>query len=625
MAKQKPTVADYLIRRLGDFGVEHLFTVPGDYAGPFLSAVDQSDRLDRVGVTNEWVAGYAADAYARLRGTGAMCLTYGVGTFGVLNALAGSYVEQLPVALIVGSPSFQQREVERHEGVLFHHSTGKLTADADSVKNVVVAREVVRSGRRAAAQIDAALSAALTWRRPVYVEVYQSAWADPCRLPSTPLRPGPLPHSRRSLERAVDLALARLKGATKPVIWAGVEVQRFGLQEQLERVIRVTGLPWTSDLLGKSVLAEGHPGFMGVFDGASAVKNVMELFDASNWVLGLGNLVTDDFAVWVQKHYDHMILAYGNSVRVGRKTYADVPLAAFMERIEERLTQRSYRAPAGAAAAIDRVPTPGERARVRFAALRPMLAGGPAAAAAPAAGAGTAAAEDGAAAKDAEAPPELTYDLFFERMKDWVDDSMVLLADTSIALYSAAELPARRRNSFIAQAAWNSIGYTPGGAVGVGYAEPHKRAVVFCGDGGFQEIVQAAADIVRSGHDAVLFVFNNALYGIEQAFVDPYYFIPDKSGKRHPPEAFCLLHSWNYAKLTEVFGGGWGVAVSTLAELDAALDTARSNRGLSLIEVRVPQDSITVQMLQQAGVDPAGTKLPKATRAERIAKPAKAG
>lgn len=614
MAKQKTTVADYLIRRLADFGVEHLFTVPGDYAGPFLSAVDQSGRMVRVGVTNEWVAGYAADAYARLRGTGAVCLTYGVGTFGVLNALAGSYVEQLPVALIVGSPSFQNREVERHEGVLFHHSTGKLTADADSVKNVVVARVVVTSGRRAAAQIDAALGAALTWRRPVYIEVYQSAWGEPCRLPEKPLRPGPLPHSRRSVEGAVDLALARLKGATVPVVWAGVEVQRFGLQDLLERVIRATGLPWTTDLLGKSVLSESHPGFKGVFDGASAVKDVMELFDASSWVLGLGNLVTDDFAVWVRKHYDHMVLAYGNSVRVGRKTFTDVPLAAFMERLEERLAKRSYRAPAGAAAALDRVATPGERARLRFAALQPMLAGGPAAAAAAAV----------TSAADAEPPPpELTYDLFFERMKDWVDDSMVLMADTSIALYSAAELPARRRNSFIAQAAWNSIGYTPGGAVGVGYAEPNKRAVVFCGDGGFQEIAQAAADVVRSGHAAVLFVFNNALYGIEQAFVDPYYFIPDKTGKRHPPEAFCLLHPWNYAKLPEVFGGGWGVAVSTLAELDAALETAKSNRGLSLIEVRVPQDSITVQMLQQAGVDPGQTRLPKGAKA--AAKAEKAG
>jgi indolepyruvate decarboxylase len=586
----KITVAEYLIRRLEEFGAEHVFAVPGDYAGPFLSVVDKTDRITRVGVTNEWVAGYAADAYARLRGTGAVCLTYGVGTFGVLNALAGSYVEELPVALIVGSPSFDQRHVERHEGVLYHHSTGKLTADAQSVQNVVVASEVVRSGRRAPAQIDRALSAALTWRRPVYIEVYQNVWSETCRPPSGPLRPEALPLSKRSLERAVDRTLARLKGATVPVIWAGVEIQRFGLQSLLEEVIRVTNLPWTTDLLGKSVLSEDHPGFKGVFDGASAVKNVMDLFNTSNWVLGLGNLVTDDFAVWVEGHYDNLILAYNNSVRVGRKTFDEVPLAAFMQRLLERLSARVYKAPLGASAALDQVPTPAQRARARFAAVGLAKA---------------AAADDG-----------VTYDRFFERMKSWVDSSMVLLADTSIALYSAAELPVVRRDGFIAQAAWNSIGYTPGGAVGVGYAEPRQRAVVFCGDGGFQEIAQAVSDIVRSGHDAVIFVFNNALYGIEQAFVDPYYFVPDQHGERHPPEPFDLLHPWSYAKLTEVFGGGWGTTVETMTELDAALETAKSNSGLSLIDLRIPQDSITLQMLQQAGVTPEQirTTAPKRSR-----------
>jgi indolepyruvate decarboxylase len=578
MAKPKITVAEYLIRRLKEIGAEHLFAVPGDYAGPFLSAVDKTGAITRVGVTNEWVAGYAADSYARLRGVGAVCLTYGVGTFGVLNALAGSYVEELAVALIVGSPSFDQRRVERHEGVLYHHSTGKMTADAQSVKNVVAASEVVRSGRRAPAQIDRALAAALTWRRPVYIEVYQNVWTEACRPPGAPLESGALPLSRRSLERAVDRALERLKGATVPVIWAGVEIQRFGLQDLLEEVIRVTGLPWTTDLLGKSVLSEDHPGFEGVFDGASAVKNVMDLFNASNWVLGLGNLVTDDFAVWVEKQYDNIILAYGNSVRVGRKTFDDVPLKAFMERLIERLSERSYRAPAGAMAVLDQVPTPGERARLRFSTLGAVQA--------------------------KEEVERVTYDRFFARMKSWVDDSMVLMADTSIALYSAAELPVRQRDGFIAQAAWNSIGYTPGGAVGVGYAKPGKRAVVFCGDGGFQEIAQALSDIVRSGHDAVVFVFNNALYGIEQAFVDPYYFIPDAEGKRHPPEPFDLLHPWSYAKLTEVFGGGWGATVTTVDELDAALVTAKTNRGLSLVDLRIPQDSITLQMLQQAGVNP---------------------
>jgi thiamine pyrophosphate-dependent acetolactate synthase large subunit-like protein len=133
--------------------------------------------------------------------------------------------------------------------------------------------------------------------------------------------------------------------------------------------------------------------------------------------------------------------------------------------------------------------------------------------------------------------------------------------------------------------------------------------VVFCGDGGFQEIAQAASDIVRSGHDAVVFVFNNALYGIEQAFVDPYYFVPDKEGKRHPVEPFDLLHPRSYAKHTEVFGGGWGATVETMTELEAALETAKSARGLSLIDLRIPQDSITLQMLQQAGVNP-GTSGP---------------
>jgi indolepyruvate decarboxylase len=602
MAKPRVTVAEYLIRRLKEFGVDHLFTVPGDYSGAFLDVVDSGGQIARIGVTNEWVAGYAADSYARLRGTGAVCLTYGVGTFGVLNALAGSYVEELPVALIVGSPSFQQRHVERHEGVLFHHSTGKVTADADSVKNVVVAREVVRAARTAPAQIDRALRAALTWRRPVYIEVYQNVWAETCRPPDLPLEPGPLPLAPRALSRAVEATVERLAGATVPVIWAGVEIQRFGLQDLLERIIRVTGLPWTTDLLGKSLLAENRPGFKGVFDGASAVVEVMDLFNASNCVLGLGNLVTDDFAVWVEKHYDNMILAYGNAVRVGRKTYAEVPLAAYMERLAERLSKRAYRAPAGASAALDRVPTPAAGARLRLGAVADLRRG---ASAQPAAGSGGAANEP---------DDRITYDRFFERIKTWVDDSMVLLADTSIALYSAAELPVRQRDGFIAQAAWNSIGYTPGAAVGVGYAAPGKRAVVFCGDGGMQETVQALSDIVRSGHDAVVFVFNNAFYSIEQAFVDPYYFIPGPDGKRHPAKEFCLLHRWDYAKLPEIFGGGWGAAVSTGAELDSALETARSNHGLSVIDLRIPQDSITVQMLQQAGVDPPKVKRTKAAR-----------
>ncbi len=567
------TVAEYLIQRLEEFGARHVFTVPGDYAGAFASAMDKATGITRVGTTSELVAGYAADAYARLRGAGAACLTYGVGTFSVLNALAGSYVEQLPVILIIGSPSRDNRHVERTEGVLYHHSTGALTADSDSVQNVVVAREVIRDGKSAPRRIDAAIEEAMRWSRPAYIEVLQNVWNQTCAAPTKPLRPRPLPISRVAVTRAANETLKRLKSAKTPVIWAGPEVQRFGLQQTLIELLEATGLSYATDLIGKGVLPETTPGFVGVYDGASATKALRIMLETSDCVLGFGNLVTDDFLDLIQKNYGNMVLGWNNSVRVGTRTHREVPLAAFMTELRDRLREDGYRAPARAAARLGAMPTFGERAAMKFPRLAARVrAGGD------------------------QPETQVTYELFFDRMKTWVDESMVLMADTSIVLYSAAELPVNARDGFIAQAAWNSIGYTPGGALGAGYGDPERRPVVFVGDGGFQMTVQALSDIVRAKHGTIIFIFNNALYGIEQAFVNVKFFTKDE-----PPEAFDILHAWDYARLVELFRGGWAATVTTMQQLEDALAKARANTGaLSVIDLRIPEHDITPQMLALA-------------------------
>ena len=169
-----------------------------------------------MGTCNELEAGYSADAYARLRGAGAACVTFGVGTFSLLNALAGSYVEQLPVVLVVGSPASASRTTERREGVLFHHSTGTLSADEDSVRNVTVWREVVRDPLRAPEQIDRALRECLTWRRPVYIEVYATSGGWSASRRAGRVEPGPLPLLAESLEKAIDGTLEHLWAPSGP-------------------------------------------------------------------------------------------------------------------------------------------------------------------------------------------------------------------------------------------------------------------------------------------------------------------------------------------------------------------------------------------------------------------------
>jgi TPP-dependent 2-oxoacid decarboxylase len=73
------TVADHLVDRLAELGVDRVFGVPGDYSLGLLDHVTHHPAVAWTGCTNELNAGYAADGYARLRGLGALCTTFGVG------------------------------------------------------------------------------------------------------------------------------------------------------------------------------------------------------------------------------------------------------------------------------------------------------------------------------------------------------------------------------------------------------------------------------------------------------------------------------------------------------------------------------------------------------------------
>lgn len=83
-------MADHLVDRLAELGVDRVFGVPGDYSLGLLDHVVHHPSVSWIGTTNELNAGYAADGYARLRGMAALCTTFGVGELSAINAIAGS-------------------------------------------------------------------------------------------------------------------------------------------------------------------------------------------------------------------------------------------------------------------------------------------------------------------------------------------------------------------------------------------------------------------------------------------------------------------------------------------------------------------------------------------------------
>jgi len=91
MSRLNQNVGGYLIQRLHDYGVRHIFGVPGNFALGLYQQLILSNKLKVINTCDEQGAGFAAvtctpDSYARINGLGVVCVTYCVGGLKVIIA-----------------------------------------------------------------------------------------------------------------------------------------------------------------------------------------------------------------------------------------------------------------------------------------------------------------------------------------------------------------------------------------------------------------------------------------------------------------------------------------------------------------------------------------------------------
>src|SRR3989304_4481194 len=94
----------HLFARLKEAGGRHVFGIPGDFPRRLSRPREGEPGLEPVILTHEPSVGYAADAYARLRGLGVAAVTYGPGGLNRVNAGAQAYAERSPVLVLSGAP-----------------------------------------------------------------------------------------------------------------------------------------------------------------------------------------------------------------------------------------------------------------------------------------------------------------------------------------------------------------------------------------------------------------------------------------------------------------------------------------------------------------------------------------
>jgi len=339
------TVAEYLKIRLEQLGLGTLFGVAGNYTAAFLDTilVDPETSLKISRNANEICAGFAADAYARYNGVGAVYVTYSVGAFTMLNTIAGSYVEQVPVLMINGAPTMKEASLETNAGLLYSHTTGNQFVDIEVFRPVTVAAERITNAAQAPYQIDSALTAMLNESRPVYLEVAEDVWRAECFAPAGILerqQPGSI--TRSEVEDAVQATVKLIKSKSKALFWAGMELDRYDLQDEFVDLMEAVNsrhaaepIKFITAALGKSVISEDNP----YFEGCVTVKNeaIERLLGDDGVLIGLGAWTIGKDTGNENIRSDSAVLAYHGGVLVGAKFYPSVDLASFIARLKEVL------------------------------------------------------------------------------------------------------------------------------------------------------------------------------------------------------------------------------------------------------------------------------------------------
>jgi indolepyruvate decarboxylase len=531
--KAQQPLGHFLFSFLRDQGVRHCFGIPGDYILPLFKVLEQTEGIEAVVTTHEPCAAFSADAYGRYTGLGVLLLTYGVGGFNAMNGVAGAYAESSPLLVISGGPrrgSGSPRSLFTPET---HHAVKHLSSQLEAYGHITDLAQRIESPGEAAAMIRQSVRHAMRAKLPVYLEIPTDMLMEEIPVPAED--PPPEAVDSDTLDEAVSFFIERLHGADDPVLIAGAEVGRYGLQREIRELMTARNMPVATSVLGKGLFDEKEPGILGVYAGVISQNDEMRrIVESADLVLMIGVKVTDvncgAFTANLRK--SRLLVAKSGHVGDGYMRFSDsIPLDRFVKRLAEKIAPMEF------SQAWPIIPMPDLSAS------------------------------------------EILMDRYLSVIDKHLDEQTIVIADTGDACYGSLFMTVRRENGYLAPTFYNTMGFSVPAALGVQLAEPASRPIVLVGDGAFQMTGLEFSTLLSRGLNPVIIVFNNSGYGMQRIFVD---------GR------FNDIRLWDYTRIVDFTGGGQAFRVENDVDMERALQAAlRYEEGPSLIEAVVPKGELS--------------------------------
>jgi acetolactate synthase-1/2/3 large subunit len=462
--------SDLFVQCLEEEGVEYVFGVPGEENLDFLDSLSRSSKIRLILTRHEQGAGFMAATYGRHTGKAGVCLaTLGPGATNLVTAAAYAQLGGMPMLMITGQKPIKKSKQGRFQILDVVAMMGPITkythqlASADNIPSRV--REALRLAEE---------------EKPgaVHLELPEDIAEE--QTDSSPLQRS-LVRRPTADEKAVRAAVRKIEAAKSPVLVIGAGANRKMTSRMLLQLIEKTGMPFVTTQLGKGVIDETHPRFLGCA-ALSSGDFVHRAIEAADLIVNVGHDVIEKPPFFMKKGGTEVIHLSTRTAEVDPVYFPQIEvigdIANAIWQIKEEV-----------------VPSAGWN-------FEPMLR---------------------ARRAEREHGASLCVDMRFpifpaclvRQVREAMPADGILCLDNGVyKIWFARDYPARGPNTVLLDNALATMGAGLPSAMASKMVHPERKVMAICGDGGFMMNSQEMETAVRLKLDLTVLVLNDDSYGM---------------------------------------------------------------------------------------------------------------
>ena len=462
--------SDLFVQCLEEEGVEYIFGVPGEENLDFLDSLSRSDKIKLILTRHEQGAGFMAATYGRHTGKTGVCLaTLGPGATNLVTAAAYAYLGGMPILMITGQKPIKKSKQGRFQ----------ILDVVDMMRPITKYTHQLASSDNIPSRIREAFRLAEEEKPGATHLEFPEDIADE-HTDSTPLKRS---FARRPSAdpKAVRAAVKKLEAARSPVLVIGAGANRTMTGRMLLQFIEKTGIPFVTTQLGKGVVDELNPKFLGCA-ALSSGDFVHRAIESADLIVNIGHDVIEKPPFFMKRGGTEVIHISSRSAEVDPVYFPQVEVVGDIANAIWQIKE-------------DIVPSGSWNFDTMLRVRRAEV-------------------EHTASIDGDQRFPIYPPCLVREVRKAMPADGIIALDNGVYKIWFARNYPAREANTVLLDNALATMGAGLPSAMASAMVYPGRKVMAVCGDGGFMMNSQEMETAVRLGLNITVLILNDNSYGM---------------------------------------------------------------------------------------------------------------